>query len=38
MGDIRLDIRKTEWGRVDRILLAQDRDYWWALVNNAIIS
>jgi hypothetical protein len=27
------DLRKTEWGGVDCINLAQDRDQWWALVN-----
>jgi len=31
--DIRMDPKEIEWECVDWILLAQDRDQWWALVN-----
>jgi hypothetical protein len=30
---IRMDLREIGWGRVDWIQLAQDRDWWQALVN-----
>jgi hypothetical protein len=30
---IRMDLREIGWGSVDWIQLAQDRDWWWALVN-----
>jgi hypothetical protein len=33
---IRVDIRKTGWGSVEWIQLAQDRDRWRALVNSVI--
>jgi hypothetical protein len=33
---IRMDLRKTGWGVVEWIQLAQDRDRWWALVNAVI--
>jgi hypothetical protein len=28
-----MDIQEVEWGGMDWIDLAQDRDRWWALVN-----
>jgi hypothetical protein len=34
--DIKIDLTETEWGRMDWIDLAQDRDQWMALVNTAI--
>jgi hypothetical protein len=30
---IRVDLRKIGWGSVEWTQLAQDRDWWWALVN-----
>jgi hypothetical protein len=33
MDNIELDIREIGWGGTDWIDLAQDRDWWWALVN-----
>jgi hypothetical protein len=30
---IRMDLRETGWGNLDWIQLAQDRDWWQALVN-----
>jgi hypothetical protein len=33
---IRMDLREIDWGGVDWIQLAQDRDRWRALVNTAI--
>jgi hypothetical protein len=33
---IRMDLRKIGWGSVDCIQLAQDRDWWWALVNTVM--
>jgi hypothetical protein len=30
---IRMDLTGIDWGRVEWIYLAQDRDWWWALVN-----
>jgi hypothetical protein len=32
-GGIRMDLREIGWGSVDWIQLAQDRDWWRALVN-----
>jgi hypothetical protein len=34
--NIRMDLRKIEWGGMDWIDLAQDRDQWRALVNTVI--
>jgi hypothetical protein len=31
--NIRMDLREIRWEGVDWIHLAQDRDWWWALVN-----
>jgi hypothetical protein len=31
--NIKMDLREIGFGDVDWILLAQDRDTWWALVN-----
>jgi hypothetical protein len=31
-----MDLRETGWGNVEWIQLAQDRDWWWALVNMVI--
>jgi hypothetical protein len=31
--NIRMDLREMAWEVVDWMLLAQDRDQWWALVN-----
>jgi hypothetical protein len=33
---IRMDLREIGWGSVDWIQLAQDRDWWWALVNTVM--
>jgi hypothetical protein len=33
---IKLDIRKTGFGDVDWIHMAQDRDRWWAVVNTVM--
>jgi hypothetical protein len=33
---IRMDLMEIDWGSVDWIQLAQDRDRWWALVNMVI--
>jgi hypothetical protein len=33
VDNIRMDLREVEWGDVDWIGLAQDRDRWTALVN-----
>jgi hypothetical protein len=33
---IRMDLREIDWGSVDWIQLAQDRDRWWALVNKVM--
>jgi hypothetical protein len=30
---IRMDLRETAWGGMERIQQAQDRDCWWTLVN-----
>jgi hypothetical protein len=31
-----MDLRGTGWESVDWIQLAQDRDWWWAVVNTAM--
>jgi hypothetical protein len=36
MGNIKVDLRETEWGGVDWIDLAEDRGQWRALVNTAM--
>jgi hypothetical protein len=33
---IRMDLREIGWGIVEWIQLAQDRDWWWALVNTVM--
>jgi hypothetical protein len=33
MDNIKMDLQELEWGDMDWIDLAQDRDRWWALVN-----
>jgi hypothetical protein len=33
---IRMDLSEIGWGSVDWIQLAQDRDWWWALVNTVM--
>jgi hypothetical protein len=32
-----MDLRGTGWESVDWIQLAQDRDWWWAVVNTVMI-
>jgi hypothetical protein len=32
-NNIKIDLREVEWGGMDWIDLAQDRDWWQALVN-----
>jgi hypothetical protein len=34
--NIRMDLRKIGWGRMDWIVLARDRDQWRALVNTVM--
>jgi hypothetical protein len=34
--DIRMDLREIEWGDMDWIDLAQDRDQWRALLNTVM--
>jgi hypothetical protein len=34
--EIRMDLREIDWGSVDWIQLAQDRDRWWAFVNTVM--
>jgi hypothetical protein len=36
VDDIKIDLIGIEWGGMDWIDLAQDRDQWWALVNTAM--
>jgi hypothetical protein len=33
---MKMDLRETEWGGMDWIHMAPDRDQWWALVNTAM--
>jgi hypothetical protein len=33
MGHIKMDVREIGWEGLDWIHLAQERDWWWALVN-----
>jgi hypothetical protein len=35
-GNIRMDLTERGWEGVDWILLAQDRDQWWAVVNTVM--
>jgi hypothetical protein len=34
--NIRMDLREIGWEGVDWILLAEDRDQWWALMNTVM--
>jgi hypothetical protein len=36
LGSIKIDLREMEWGHMDWIDLAQDRDQWRALVNTVM--
>jgi hypothetical protein len=36
MDNIKMDIRETEWGGMDWIDLAQDRDQWMALAHTVM--
>jgi hypothetical protein len=36
VDNIKMDLRKTGWGGIDWINLAQDRDHWRVLVNTVI--
>jgi hypothetical protein len=36
VDNIKMDIREIEWGGMDWIYLAQDRDQWRALVNTVM--
>jgi hypothetical protein len=36
VDNIKIDLREIEWGGMDWIVLAQDRDQWRALVNTVI--
>ena len=31
--NIKMDLQEVGWGGMDLIYMAQDRDWWWALVN-----
>jgi hypothetical protein len=33
LDNIKMDLQEVGWGGMDWIVLAQDRDRWWALVN-----
>jgi hypothetical protein len=33
---IRMDLREIGWGSVEWIQLAQNRDWWWAVVNTVM--
>jgi hypothetical protein len=33
VGNVKLDLQEVEWGGMDRIDVAQDRDRWRALMN-----
>jgi hypothetical protein len=34
--NIKIDVRESGWGVMDRIHLAHNGDHWWALVNTVI--
>jgi hypothetical protein len=34
--NIRMDLRETEWKDVNLMHLAQNRDWWWVLVNEVM--
>jgi hypothetical protein len=34
--NIEMDLKDIGWGVMDWILLAEDRDQWWALVNSVM--
>jgi len=34
--NIKMDLQEGRWGSIDRIVLAQDRDRWWALANTVV--
>jgi hypothetical protein len=36
VDNIKMDLREVEWGDVDWIVLAQDRNRWRALVNSVL--
>jgi hypothetical protein len=36
LDNMKIDLREIEWGGMDWIDLAQDRDQWRALVNGAV--
>jgi hypothetical protein len=36
VNNIKMDLREVEWGGMDRIDLAQDRDRWRAVVNTVM--
>jgi hypothetical protein len=36
VDNVKMDLRETEWGGLDWIDLAQDRDQWRALVNTVM--
>jgi hypothetical protein len=36
MDNIKMDLREIEWGGMDWIILAEDRDQWRALVNTVM--
>jgi hypothetical protein len=36
LDNIKMELRETEWGMMDWIDLAQDRDQWKALVNSVM--
>jgi hypothetical protein len=36
VDNIKIDLREIEWDGMDWINLAEERDYWWALVNTVM--
>jgi hypothetical protein len=36
VNGIRMDLREIGWGSVEWIHLAQDRGWWWSLVNTVM--
>jgi hypothetical protein len=36
VDNIKIDLREIEWGDVDWIDLAHDKDQWWVLVNTVM--